>query len=87
MTVVTAGVESSALDLPVGDAATLVRVDAQPPVIRRLAELGLRCGSPLTCVQRTSGNGRVLSCGQVRLALDSSTTACLRVQSPARGPA
>lgn len=67
------------LDCPLGQAATLCNVAADPALRRRLAELGLRCGMRVTATQRTSGGGRVVAAGDARLALDRTSAAALQV--------
>lgn len=60
-------------DTPVGTRATVVSSTADPALVRRLAELGLRPGALLTVVQRTAGGGRVVDTGSARYAIDNRT--------------
>ncbi len=46
---------------------------AEPSLRRSLARLGLRVGAVITVIQRTPGGGRVVSCGDVRVAIDGPT--------------
>ena len=67
------------LDCPLGQAALLCNVAADPALRRRLAELGLRCGMSVTATQRTSGGGRVVAAGDTRVALDRTAASALQV--------
>ncbi len=46
---------------------------AEPSLRRSLARLGLRVGAVISVIQRTPGGGRVVSCGDVRVAIDGPT--------------
>jgi len=67
------------LDCPIGQSGRLCRVAGDPALARRLAELGLRCGATVTATQRTSGGGRVIATGDLRVALDRQVAASLHV--------
>ncbi|XVX20698.1 FeoA family protein [Actinomycetota bacterium] len=65
---------------PIGEPLVFLEASTAPEVRRRLAELGLRRGAHLTCVQRTSGRGRVVSVAGSRIAIDAATLGHLTVQ-------
>jgi ferrous iron transport protein A len=68
-------------DTPVGGRATVVASTADPALTRRLAELGIRPGAPLTVVQRTAGGGRVIDTGSARYAVDHRTLSLIGVHN------
>ncbi|MDO4929035.1 MAG: FeoA family protein [Corynebacterium sp.] len=60
-------------DIPLGSRCTITEIDHDffaATTQRRLAELGLRPGSAIIPLQRTSGNGRLISLGSTHYALD-----------------
>lgn len=57
-------------DLPYGRPARLTQIHGGRHLTRRLLALGLRQGSSLCVVQRR-GQGLVLACGEVRIAVGS----------------
>lgn len=50
---------------------------------RRLAELGLRPGAAITCVQRTAGGGRIVDLAGSRVALGRDVLSMVTVVRPA----
>ena len=56
----------------IGTTVRLTAVDADGVERLRLAEFGLRPGSDVTVVARTSGGGRMISVGTSRIAIDNS---------------
>jgi len=68
--------------VPLGTTARLSDTSAHPRR-QRLAELGLRPGTDVHVMSRTSGGGRVLGIGQSRMAVDRSTLDALLVEPPA----
>lgn len=54
------------------------QVQATPAVRRRLAELGVRVGSPVALCHRTSGGGAILAVGDARLAVSRDILAAVR---------
>jgi ferrous iron transport protein A len=54
---------------PVGAPATIGSIDAAAPLLRRLAELGVRTGEHVTPLHATAGGGRLLAVGDTRVAL------------------
>lgn len=68
------------IDWPLGQSMLLCDVVSANPVLRRrLAELGLRRGTRVIATQRTTGGGRVVASGDMRVALDRHAAASLRV--------
>ncbi|WP_080792988.1 FeoA family protein [Corynebacterium pacaense] len=70
----------SLADVPRGAEATLVRSHTEPALRSRLAELGMRPGTTITVVQRTSGGGRVVDTGISRYAIDRETLRMMEVR-------
>ena len=66
---------------------------SEPSLRHALARLDLRVGALVRVVQRTPGGGRVVSCGDVRIAIDGPTARLVGVTligdygSPPRGDA
>ena len=54
---------------PIGTELRIVDAVGPTALSRRLAELGLRVGSHVRCVQRTSGGGRIVDVAGSRIAL------------------
>jgi ferrous iron transport protein A len=54
---------------PFGEPLVVGTVSAPPQVRRRLAELGLRAGSRVVVMRRTSGGGAILGLGDARVAV------------------
>ena len=46
---------------------------------RRLAELGLRAGQPITVIQKTTGGGRIVKASSARYALDKQLASAIHV--------
>lgn len=61
-------------------------VDLGSRTARRLAELGVRPGVPLTVQSRTSGHGLIVSVGGVRVALDAAAASGIHVLTAAPVP-
>lgn len=70
----------SLADVPQGSSAILVTSHTDSTLRSRLAELGMRPGSTITVVQRTSGGGRVVDTGHSRYAIDLDTLHKMEVQ-------
>lgn len=68
------------VDCATGHPVVLAAIDAPAPLARRLRELGLRVGVTIRAVRRTSGGGRVVAAGEIRVALDRDVAARLLVQ-------
>ena len=47
---------------------------------RRLAELGLRAGQPITVVQKIAGGGRIVKASSARYALDKHLANAIQIQ-------
>jgi ferrous iron transport protein A len=62
-------VATSLARAPIGIELRVVRASGPTALTRRLAELGLRDGSHVRCVQRTAGGGRVVDVAGSRIAL------------------
>ncbi len=69
-------------DLPMGVIAPVSEVVAGDGVRTRLAELGIRPGVHVSCVQRCSGGGRVVRVGNARLALDRAALRAVHLEAP-----
>ena len=54
---------------PIGTELRVIGAVGPTALTRRLAELGLRVGSHVRCVQRTSGGGRIVDVAGSRIAL------------------
>jgi ferrous iron transport protein A len=64
---------STTLDsAPLGAAVRVAATDVPSDLARRLAELGLRPGAVVRCIQRTAGGGRVVDVDGARVALGRS---------------
>lgn len=64
-------------DIPLGSRCTITEIDHDffaTSTQRRLAELGLRPGSTIISLQRTAGNGRLVSLGSTHYALDQHSS-------------
>ncbi len=61
------------------DDVVVTAVDLPTAQRRRLAELGLRPGSPVRVVKRAAGGGLVLALGTSRVAIDRSTSTHITV--------
>ncbi len=66
-------------DMPVGVHVVLVASHHEPARALRLAELGLRPGSPLVVLSRTAGDGRIVGVGHARIAIGRALSFRLRV--------
>jgi Fe2+ transport system protein FeoA len=64
--------------------ATVTVVDGTTAIQRRLAEMGVRAGSHVTVLYRTTGGGRVVSVDGARIAIDSRLAAAIHAE-PAGG--
>ena len=71
------------IDVPVGAAAVIGGHAADTPGTRRLRELGMRPGTHVTVVQKTSGGGRVVRIGSMRYALGADALRAISVDSAA----
>ncbi len=70
------------LDRATTGAATIVReVEGPHPLVRRLAELGLRPGATVTPRHHTAGGGRVVEVAGSRIALAKSVLAAIATES------
>ena len=54
---------------PIGIELRVIGADGPTALTRRLSELGLRVGSHVRCVQKTSGGGRIVDVAGSRIAL------------------
>ncbi len=72
-------------DLPLGVVAPVSHVVAGDGIRIRLAELGIRPGVAVSCVQRCAGGGRVVRVGNARLALDRAALRAVQLEAPVRG--
>ncbi|HPE12295.1 MAG TPA: FeoA domain-containing protein [Actinomycetota bacterium] len=61
-------------------AGTVTEVEGTPSMKRRLAEMGIRTGSHVRVLYRTTGGGRVVSVGGARVALDSGLAAAIGIE-------
>lgn len=69
--------------LQVGSNAVVTNIVEAPdsrPVVRRLAELGIRPGAQVIAGQKTPGGGRVVSVAGAQLAIDRATLRMLEVR-------
>lgn len=48
---------------------------------RRLAELGLRAGQPITVIQKIAGGGRIVKASSARYALDKQLASAIHVHA------
>lgn len=71
---------------PIGIELRVVGAAGPTALTRRLAELGLRVGSHVRCVQRTSGGGRIVDLAGSRIALGREVLESVQAE-PARRPA
>jgi ferrous iron transport protein A len=62
-------VATSLARAPIGIELRVVGAAGPTALTRRLAELGLRTGSHVRCVQRTAGGGRIIDVAGSRIAL------------------
>jgi ferrous iron transport protein A len=70
-------------DAPLGQPLTVAAVAADPRVIRRLAELGVRPGAKVAVLRRTAGGGRILNVADARVALDAATARVIELSGSA----
>jgi ferrous iron transport protein A len=74
-------VTTTSLDrAPTGAPLVVREVDGPAPLVRRLAELGLRPSAVVTVVHRTSGRGRVLDVAGSRIALADAVLRSIRTE-------
>lgn len=69
--------------LPISGTARLVEIKETAltsQIKLRLHELGLRTGELVTVTQRTAGNGRLISIGSMRYAVDKITAQAITVE-------
>jgi ferrous iron transport protein A len=72
---------TSTLDrAPLGAAVRVAAADAPADLARRLAELGLRQGAVVRCLQRTTGGGRVVDVAGARVALGREVLRAVRTE-------
>jgi ferrous iron transport protein A len=64
----------------ISGAVTVTEVGGSPSLRRRLAEMGLRPGSHVRVLYRTTGGGRVVSVGGARVALDAGLAEAIGVE-------
>lgn len=64
---------------PIGADLRVLSTDGPPGLTRRLAELGVRAGSHVRCVQRTAGGGRVVDVAGSRIALGRDVLASVHI--------
>ena len=62
---------------PIGSELRVLSTDGPPALTRRLAELGVRPGSHVRCVQRSAGGGRVIDVAGSRIALGRDVLASI----------
>ncbi|MDO4908462.1 MAG: FeoA family protein [Corynebacterium sp.] len=75
--------EIALADLPKGQFGVITAVQEHafsPEMNRRLRELGLRVGSEVTTIMRTSAGGRVVKIDQTRYAVDKKTAKLIFVE-------
>jgi ferrous iron transport protein A len=63
---------------PIGIELRVVEAAGPTALTRRLSELGLRVGSHVRCVQRTSGGGRIVDVAGSRIALGREVLSTLQ---------
>lgn len=66
-----------------GSAAIVTEVSGPRPLVRRLAEMGLRPGASVTPRHRTAGGGRVLDVAGTRIAVARSVLRAITAEPPA----
>ncbi len=72
---------STTLDgAPLGATVRVAATDAPADLARRLAELGLRPGAVVRCVQRTAGGGRIVDVDGARVALGRAVLRSVRAE-------
>jgi ferrous iron transport protein A len=74
---------------PIGAELRVLSTGGPPDLTRRLAELGLRPGSHVRCVQRCAGGGRVVDVAGSRIALGREVLASVvlgPLGDPVAGP-
>ncbi|MEZ5185677.1 MAG: FeoA family protein [Candidatus Nanopelagicales bacterium] len=59
---------------------TVSQVGGTPAIRRRLAEMGVRPGSHIRVLYRTTGGGRVVAVGGARVALDSGLASAIQAE-------
>lgn len=69
---------TSLAQAPIGTELRVVDATGPAALTRRLSELGLRPGSHVRCVQRTSGGGRIVDVAGSRIALGRDVLAGVR---------
>ncbi len=73
-------VEANTLsDIETGKTVVVIGLEAEPPLNRRLRELGFRPGTQIRVGYRTVGSDRVVSIGGMRYALDHHTLRAVKV--------
>ena len=60
--------------------ARVIEVGGTDAVRRRLAEMGVRSGSHVTVLYRTTGGGRVLSVDGSRIAVDAHLASAIEAE-------
>ncbi len=72
---------STTLDrAPLGAAVRVSGADTPADLTRRLAELGVRAGAVVRCLQRTAGGGRVVDVAGARIALGREVLRAVRTE-------
>lgn len=64
----------------ISGSATVTSVQGQASIRRRLAEMGVRSGSHVRVLYRTTGGGRVVAVGGARIALDAELADAIGVR-------
>ncbi|GAA4404152.1 hypothetical protein GCM10023168_16410 [Fodinibacter luteus] len=77
---------SSLARAPIGTEQRVVATAGPTVLVRRLSELGLRPGSHVRCVQRTSGGGRVVDVAGSRIALGRDVLESVQTTEVRPGP-
>lgn len=60
--------------------ASVTQVEGAPAVQRRLAEMGVRVGSHIHVLYRTTGGGRVLAVDGSRIAVDAQLARAIQAE-------
>ncbi len=60
--------------------ACVTQVEGAPAVQRRLAEMGVRVGSHIHVLYRTTGGGRVLAVDGSRIAVDAQLARAIQAE-------
>ena len=66
---------------PLDSPLKLKQVNADSHLAKRLAELGLRCGTPIKVALKTSGGGRIIYVNGSRVALGADLVKQMEVEA------